>query len=124
MDCLLYMHLCTFTCGHDAARPGQEPRLPASSGSSSSTYTNKDFEKVTKICLLFVIRYVKKTPAERYGKPMMVPSSDSRAGSDGCQNQGQGLGSASDEEDTFPPSYQPPLVGLMSKGMALQHTLL
>ncbi|KAL3148684.1 hypothetical protein ABBQ38_014099 [Trebouxia sp. C0009 RCD-2024] len=61
-------------------------------------------------------RYVKKTPAERYGKPMMVPSSDSRAGSDGCQNQGQGLGSASDEEDTFPPSYQPPLVGLMSKG--------
>lgn len=72
----------------------------------------------------FVIRCVKKSPAERYGNPVMVPSSDSGAGSDACQNHGQGLGSASDEEDTFPPSYQPPLVGLMSKGTALRHTLL
>ena len=85
------------------------------------------FNKVCKapeLTTFYVIRCVKKSPAERYGKPVMVPSSDSGAGSDGCQNQGQGLGSASDEEDTFPPSYQPPLVGLMSKGIALCYTFL
>lgn len=68
-----------------------------------------------------LLRGVKKSSAKRYAKPVMMPSSDSGAGSDA--GQGQGLGSTSDEEDTFPPSYQPPLAGLMSKGTAQRHML-
>ena len=76
------------------------------------------------ICfLLLLFRSVKKSPAERYGKPVMVPSSDSGAGSDIGQGQEQGLSSTSDGEgeDAFPASYQPPLAGLMSKGRLIYH---
>ena len=65
---------------------------------------------------MLLCRVVKKSPAKRYGKPVMVPSSDSAAGSD----VGQGQGSTSDgDEDTFPASYQAPLAGLMFKGRLL-----
>lgn len=46
----------------------------------------------------------------RYGKPVIVPSSDSTAASDA------GTGTGSDAEETFPASYQAPLAGLMGKG--------
>lgn len=60
---------------------------------------------------------MKKSSAERYGKPVMVPSSDGGAGPDA----GQGSTSDGEGEDTFPASYQPPLAGLMSKGVAQYH---
>ena len=55
-------------------------------------------------------RSARKASAARYGKPVMMPSSDSTAASDA------GTGTASDAEDTFPASYQAPIVGLMGKG--------
>lgn len=55
-------------------------------------------------------RSARKASAARYGKPVMMPSSDSIAASDA------GTGTASDAEDTFPASYQAPMVGLMGKG--------
>ena len=65
-----------------------------------------------------LFRGVKKSPAKRYGKPVMMASSDSGAGSDAGQGLGLGAGpgSTSDGEDTFPASYQPPFAGLMTKG--------
>ena len=68
---------------------------------------------------MLLCRDVRKSPAKRYGKPVMVPSSDSGAGSDA----GQGQACTSDgDEDTFPASYQPPLSGLMSKGSLIYDT--
>ena len=64
-------------------------------------------------CVALLCRSVKKSPAGRYGKPVMIPGSDSIADSDG------GDGTTSDGEDAFPPSYVAPLAGLMSKG---EHT--
>jgi len=45
---------------------------------------------------------------KKYGKPVMMPSSDSVDESD--------AGNGSEGEGAFPASYQAPLAGLMSKG--------
>ena len=63
---------------------------------------------------MLLSRVGKKSPAKRYGKPVMVPSSDSGAASD--VGQGQSSISDGEGEDAFPASYQAPLAGLMSKG--------
>ena len=75
---------------------------------------------------MLLFRGGKKSPAKRYGKPVMVASSDGGAGSGTDQGQGQGPSSTSDGEgdDAFPASYQPPLAGLMSKGRLLHHILI
>ena len=70
--------------------------------------TTADLQSMPDLLMLF--RTVKKSPTARYGKPVMMGSSDSGAWSDA------GQGSTSDGEDVFPASYQPPLAGLMSKG--------
>ena len=56
----------------------------------------------------FICRSGKKSPGARYGKPVMMPSSNSVDESD--------AGNGSEGEGPFPASYQPPLAGLMSKG--------
>ena len=53
---------------------------------------------------------MKKSPAARYGKPVMLPSDNSAPESDA------GDVSTSDGDDAFPASYQAPLACLMSKG--------
>ena len=71
---------------------------------------------------MLLFRGGKKSPAKRYGKPVMVPSSDSGAASDAGQGQGPSSTSDGEGEDAFPASYQPPLAGLMSKGRVMHHT--
>ncbi|KAL0020086.1 hypothetical protein WJX79_009298 [Trebouxia sp. C0005] len=53
-------------------------------------------------------RSVKKSPRARYGKPVMMPSSESVDESD--------AGNGSEGEGAFPASYQAPLAGLLTKG--------
>ena len=86
---------------------------------ASSIYKTSDKLKQAEAFCLFTCRTVKKSPRARYGKPVMMPSSESVDESD--------AGNGSEGEGAFPASYQPPLAGLMSKGklsfVGLLHSL-